>query len=40
VQKFREVCDGVIVGSFIVNALHSGEKEKVADFIKKSKEIK
>jgi tryptophan synthase alpha chain len=40
VQKFREVCDGVIVGSFIVNALHSGEKQKVADFIKKSKEIK
>jgi tryptophan synthase alpha chain len=34
VRNFGKVCDGVIVGSFIVNALHNGEKEKVAEFIK------
>jgi tryptophan synthase alpha chain len=36
VKRFREVCDGVIVGSFIVDALHKGEKEKVAEFIRGS----
>jgi tryptophan synthase alpha chain len=34
VKNFAAVCDGVIVGSFIVNALHNGENEKVVQFIK------
>jgi tryptophan synthase alpha chain len=40
VKNFSKVCDGVIVGSFIVNALHNGENEKVAQFIKSAQAIK
>jgi len=29
VANYKKVCDGVIVGSFFVNALHNGEYEKV-----------
>jgi len=39
VKNFRKVCDGVIVGSFIVNALHNGEKEKVAEFVKSAAKV-
>ena len=31
IENYRKVCDGVIVGSYIVNALHRGEREKVAE---------
>jgi tryptophan synthase alpha chain len=33
VERFGKVCDGVIVGSFIVDALHNGKKDEVATFL-------
>jgi tryptophan synthase alpha chain len=29
IENYKKVCDGAVVGSFIVNALHNGEYEKV-----------
>ncbi|MDR0304475.1 MAG: tryptophan synthase subunit alpha [Chitinispirillales bacterium] len=39
VKNFAKVCDGVIIGSFIVNALHSGENQKAADLVKSAVNI-
>ncbi|WP_215143047.1 tryptophan synthase subunit alpha [Exiguobacterium qingdaonense] len=39
VQTLGSVCDGVIVGSFIVEALHEGRKEDVATLIRSAKQV-
>lgn len=37
IRKLSEVCDGVVVGSFIVEALHEGRTEEVAALIGSAK---
>lgn len=37
VKKLSEACDGVVVGSHIVKALHEGDKQKVVELIQAAK---
>ncbi|WP_214798630.1 tryptophan synthase subunit alpha [Exiguobacterium sp. s50] len=39
VRTLGEVCDGVVVGSFIVEALHDGRVQDVADLIASARKI-
>ncbi|SKA01217.1 tryptophan synthase, alpha chain [Pilibacter termitis] len=34
-QAFRKHCDGVIVGSYIVDGLNKGKKTEISDFVRK-----
>ncbi|GFH39715.1 tryptophan synthase subunit alpha [Pseudolactococcus insecticola] len=39
VKGFRKVVDGVIIGSYIVKALHEKRSSEVADFLKQASEV-
>ncbi|MDR1606040.1 MAG: tryptophan synthase subunit alpha [Streptococcaceae bacterium] len=39
VEAFRQAVDGVIVGSYIVNALHENRTNEVLDFLKQASQI-
>lgn len=39
IAKFRQVVDGVIVGSYIVKGLHEGRQSEIADFLQKASQL-